>query len=168
MGSFTVRHRFPIAADAFWERIFFDEAFNKDFYLGELGFARYEMLEDETAADGSRKRVIETQPQADAPAAVRKIMGDGLIYLEKGHFDASTRRYRFQIETPKFGDKVQVSGEFWVEAAGEAACDRVCSMDVKVKMFGVGGLVESFIERQTKDSYERAASFTVSYLGRAA
>ncbi len=164
MGNFKVDHRFPISAEAYWDTLFFDEPFNKKFYLEELGFDRYEISDEVTEADGSRSRTIKSQPKSDMPAAVKKIIGDELVYLERGRFDAKTKRYRFDIEVPKFKDKVRIKGDFWVEPDGADACRRLCEMSVQVKMFGVGGLVEGFIERQTSESYDKAAEYTLRTL----
>ncbi len=164
MGTFKVDHRFPISAEAYWDTLFFDEAFNKKFYLEELGFERYEISDEVTEADGSRRRTIESKPKSDMPGAVKKIIGDDLVYLERGRFDAKTKRYIFDIEVPRFKDKVQIKGAFWVEPDGDEACRRICEMSVEVKMFGVGGLIEGFIERQTIESYDQAAQYTLRTL----
>jgi hypothetical protein len=37
-------------------------------------------------------------------------------------------------------------------------------VDITVKIFGVGGAIESFIERTTRDSFEKAAIFTNEFI----
>ena len=57
-----------------------------------------------------------------------------------------------------------IGGTFWVEPRGDKKIERICECEVQVKIFGVGGVVESFIEKTTRESYEKTAAFTNRWL----
>ncbi len=119
--SFTVRHTFDIDPEGYWRDVFFDDDFNKNLYLRDLGFGRWDIIEPwHEEASGVKVRKIRTEPKADAPKAVKKVIGDSLTYVESGRFDPKTERYTFDIEPSKMADKVHISGEFWVEPRDEA------------------------------------------------
>ena len=78
------------------------------------------------------------------------------------HFTTTT--HSNTITTSKLPDKVKIGGEFWVEPRGEKKIERFCRCDIEVKIFGVGGAIEGFIEKTTRDSYEKAARFTNQFI----
>jgi hypothetical protein len=164
MGKFTIRHTFDCSADTFWEKIFKNDEFNKDLYLRHLKFNGYDILRSDEDADGTLHRKVRTEPKADAPAAVRKVLGDSLSYIEEGVFDPKAKRYRYTITPSTLADKTSIKGDFWVEPQGDARCERLCDIDLAVKIFGVGRIVEGFIEKTTRDSYDEAAKFTQQWI----
>ena len=45
------------------------------------------------------------------------------------------------------------------EDSDQGTCEQVFSLEAKVKIFGAGPVVERFIEKQTRDTQNRAAAF---------
>ncbi|MEM6962825.1 MAG: DUF2505 domain-containing protein [Myxococcota bacterium] len=162
MIEFTIHHTFGVDAGTFWDRTFMDPEFNRKLYLEHLGFVDYEVLEDTRAENGTLKRRVRGTPKAEAPKVIQKLVGDNTTYVEEGDYDGS--RYRFRILSGQLGDKIQISGEMWVDAKGEDACERCVRMSVQVNIFGVGKMVEGFVEKKTRESYDKGAEFTRSYL----
>jgi len=158
MGQFTCRHVFDTNVETYWDKIFFDEGYNLGLFREELGFG-YEVLELTKEADGTVRRKVRTTPKSDAPTAVKKLIGDGLSYLEEGRFDPVKRRWLYTITPSKLADKISIKGELWAEPKGDKL-ERIATLDLEVKIFGVGKIVESFIEKTTRDSYDKAAAFT--------
>lgn len=162
---FAVRHTFEgVDVDTFWKEVFFDDDFNRRLYLEELGFRDYELVEKRSEPNGVVTRKIRQTPKSDAPAVVKKLVGDSISYLEEGRFDPEKKRWRYTITPSKLADKIEIGGELWVEPKGAESVERICTVDLKVKIFGVGRAVEGFIEKQTKDSYDEAARFTQRYI----
>ncbi len=64
----------------------------------------------------------------------------------------------------KMADKLTVKGEYWVEPRGEKQLERIISCEINCSIFGLGGTVESFIEKQTRESYEIVARFTNEFI----
>jgi len=163
---FTVRHTFRgVDVDTFWEKIFFNAEFNEKLYKGQLGFTEYRVIEQNEDDKGVVTRKVHQTPKSDAPAVVKKLVGDSVSYTEEGRFDPASKRWRYTIKPSKMADKIRIGGEFWVEQRGEDSVERICTVDLEVKVFGVGKAVEGFIEKQTKDSYEQAAKFTQRFIG---
>ncbi|MEM9195703.1 MAG: DUF2505 domain-containing protein [Myxococcota bacterium] len=165
MGSFTVRHTFNCDVDTFWEKIFLDPEFNKELYLKELNFDGYDVLEERDEGDKLHRR-IRTAPRSEAPKAVKKVLGDSLSYVEEGFLDRAEKKYRYKVIPSTLADKSDIGGELWAEPRGEGKCERICRVNIKIKVFGVGKLVESFVEKTTADSYDQAAVFTNKFIER--
>lgn len=163
MSTFEIRHTLPITEEQFWQGTFFNEEFNRRLYLGTLGFDGYEALDIGTEAGGVQKRKVRVTLKVDAPGAIRKLVGDGVSYVESGKYDPATRRYRFRIEPSKLGDKLDISGDMWCEARGDKRIERIVRVEVNARIFGVGKVIEATIERNTRQSYDKAAQFTVAW-----
>ena len=69
-----------------------------------------------------------------------------------------------EAQASKLADKIDISGELWTEPNGEGKLDRCVTMNIKVKIFGVGKVVEGFIEKTTRESYDRATDYTNGWL----
>ena len=59
---------------------------------------------------------------------------------------------------------MRIGGKFWVEPRGDKRIERICEVDISVNIFGVGGIVEKFVESETRDSYEKATVFTNDWI----
>jgi len=162
--SFTIRHTFDTDLDTYWSKVFFDDEYNRRLYLEGLKFHSFEVIEKtgEPGKDFTRK--IRTEPNADAPAVVRKLIGDSLAYVESGRFDPKARRWSYTVTTSKLAEKIKINGDFWAEARGDKKVERFCTVNVDVSIFGVGRVVEGFIEKTTRESYDRAAVFTNTFI----
>ena len=156
---YTIKHTIETDVDTFW-KLFFDPEFNRTLFLDFLGFSTYRILDDKTEVDGTRTRRIECTPKVEMPAPVRKIFGEGVGYVEEGRYDPAQRRYTVQVRPNVGADKIRTSVEIWVEARGDKRCERMVAVENTVKAFGIGTLIEGFIEQQTRDMYARAADFT--------
>ncbi len=159
------QHDIACDADAFWDKIFFNKGFNDDLFLKELQFPEYKIIE-ENDSGSTHTRKIRVTPKQDAPAVVKKLVGDRFSYTEDGTFDRTSKRYRFRITTGALADKVKIAGEMWTESAGPDKLRRKVTMDVDVKIFGVGGLVEKFVADSTQESYRRSAAYTNVWLAK--
>src|SRR6185436_13653348 len=101
----------------------------------------------------------------DAPAPVRKIFGETTSMEEDGRFDPATRRWRFRMIPDRMADKIDITGETWLEERGPGRVERVSELSVGVRIFAVGGLVEQFIAKETETSNAKQAEFTRRYIG---
>jgi hypothetical protein len=162
--KFVCRNVFETDPETFWSKVFFDDEYNRGLYLKGLGFKSYEPIELKEEPDGTKRRRFRTEPQSDAPAVVKKLVGDSLSYVETGSFDPKTKVWTYKVETSKLGEKVRISGRYWVEARGPKTLERCCEVEIAVDVFGVGGIVEGFIESTTRDSYEKATAYTNQFL----
>lgn len=162
--KFVCRNVFETDPETFWTKVFFDDEYNRGLYLEGLGFKNYEQIELKEEADGSKRRRFRTEPKTEAPAVVKKLVGDSLTYMETGSFDPKSKVWTYKVETSKMGDKIRIGGRYWLEPRGPKTLERVCEIEITVDIFGVGGVVEGFIESTTRESYEKATAFTNKFL----
>ena len=160
--QFTVRHVFHTDLDTYWNEIFFSPDYNGRLYSEALGFKHFETVELTGEPGGPRTRVMRTEPAADAPAVVRKLIGDSLTYTETGRFDPQTAIWTYDIKLSKLTEKVSIHGRLYAEPVADGI-ERVAEINVEVRVFG-GGVVEKFIEKTTRDSYVKASKFTNDYI----
>jgi hypothetical protein len=160
-----LEHVFDTNVDTFWEKVFFDEEYNRRLYGPEaLKYKQWKLLSLDRKPDGGIARRALMEPPFEAPAVVKKLLGDGITYTEDGTFDPVAKRWRYKIIPSKLADKFTSEGEYWLEPRGDKQLLRICTVKLEVRVFGVGGAVEGFIEKQTKESYEVAARFTNGFI----
>ena len=161
---YTIRHTFNTDADTFWDKVFFDPEYNKALFQGHLGFKLYQVLTLDKAEDGSVHRRTECTPPVELPAAAKKLLGETMSYVEDGRFDPKTRRFTVDVQPKVAADKIKTRVVMWVEPAGDKRIDRFVEVDNTIKVFGVGGMLEGFVEKQTRANYDAAAAFTNKWI----
>ncbi len=159
-------HRIYTDVDTYWNDVFFNVAFTKHLYLDKLNFKSFELVRFDVQDDGSIRRIIRTEPRGEIPRHLRRFIGDSICYVEDGEFDARSRRWRFTLIPSHFADKVSITGEMKVIDRGNRVLDRVVNMEVRVNVMGMGRLIESFVGRLIRESYDSATAFTHDWLNR--
>lgn len=162
--KYTIRHTFNTDVDTFWGKLFFDPAYNETLFREHLGFSIYRVLELDQRPDGSVKRRVECAPKVEIPAVAKKVIGDSTSYVEEGVFDPKTKRFSVDVQPKMGGDRIKTHVTMWVEPRGEKKVERIVEVDNTVKVFGVGGVIEKFIEQQTRASYDASAGFTNQWI----
>jgi hypothetical protein len=166
MTHVRIAHRFDCDERTFWDRIFFDEAFNRDMYLKHLQFQNWQVLEQRETETTIARTVTVTPKVGDLPGAIKSLIGENLSYREIGTFDKQARRYKLDVVPNVLPDKVSVRGETWVEPIGATQCNRIFEAEVNVKVFGVGSIIEKRLIADLQLSYNAGAVFTAEYLKR--
>ena len=162
---FTVRHAYAMSPDDFWSKMFFDDAFNAELYEKALNFEKYEIVERIEPGDGQLIRSARIVPRLDMPAPIRRLVGGRVWYFERGRFDPETRSWETLLEVPALGDKLDVRTRMHLQPRANGGSDRVLDVQVRTRIFGIGKLVEGFLERAMRDSYRKAADFTNNWWG---
>lgn len=164
MPEVTLKHEIDTDEDTFWEKIVFSEEFNKKLYEGVLKFPGWKLL-DQKEDDGKiSRKVAVNPPTGDLSAPLKKVIGDRLSYTEEGTFDKKTKRYSFKVTPSTMADKTKVSGELWAEKIGDKKIRRMCRINVEVKVFMVGGMVEERIMKDLRSSYDDSTTATNDYI----
>ena len=164
MATVTLRHEFDCTEDTFWDEVVFGEEFNRRLYLDVLKFPGFKLLELRDEGTKRHRRVHIDPPLGNVPAPVKKVVGERLSYIETGTFDRATMRYPFVITPSTMADKTKTSGELHTEVLGDKKIARIARIDVEVKVFMIGKLVEDKILGDLKLSYDAAATFTREFL----
>lgn len=164
MTKLSLKHLFNTDQDTFWSKVFFDEEYNRRLYLEALGFRALDLLELKRNPDGSVDRRVRTTPKEEVPGILKKYIGGEFSYMEEGHFDPTKKRWTYRIAPSQMADKVHIGGEYWLEPRGDKQVERICTVDLEVKVPFIGAGIEAFIADQTKRSYELAHAFTNKFL----
>lgn len=167
--KFTIRHPYNIEPEPFWQDVFFDADYNEKLYREGLRFEAFDVLELTSPPDGRRARKVRVKPHLDAPAPIRKVIGDSVSYVEEGRLELGGPqgpRWVARVIPSTLAEKTQVHAEMWLERTGAGRSDRVASFDIEVKIFGIGGMFEKFLEKTMRDNYQKAAEYTNTWLAR--
>lgn len=160
----TLKHIFDTDEETFWPKVFFSADYNRRLYLEVLKYNRWELVDQHEEAGGVIVRTAIMDPAFDVPKLLKKAIGDNVAYTESGRYDPATKRWRYTITPNRMAERMTTRGEYWVESRGEKKIERICTVDLEAKIFGIGGMLESFIEKQTREAYETTARFTNQYI----
>ncbi|MFT5353484.1 MAG: hypothetical protein ACI9KE_000682 [Polyangiales bacterium] len=161
MRTFDVRHEIIVGSDRFWQLIHHETEFIRSLYVDFLDFG-YEVLEDNKET-GVRRTYI--TPKVVAPKAIIRVMGDTISFTEHGLLvEDDDYRYEFTVVPNKFADKIKISGAMRTNVISETSCERCVTFNVKCTIFGIGKLLEGFIQKEIQRSYNESADYTNTYL----
>src|SRR5439155_26181428 len=155
-------------AEAFWN-LFLDEKYMRELFLKVLEFKDFTLLE---LTPTSRK--IRAVPKVKLPAVIDKLVGDSFAYEEHGTLDRAKNEWTWRMVQPaKLDPKakpkkeiVSTRGTIRVAAAGEGQCRRTDDVTIEAHMFGVGGLIESTVEKEVRASWTKEFAFLADWLRR--
>lgn len=164
MESVRIEHTFECSEATFWDKIFLDEEYNRRLFIERLKFPVWRETKREERGGEIHRTVEVVPPLGDAPAALKKVIGDNAGYQERGVYDPAKRRYRIQIVPNTLADKLNVTGEMYTEALGDAKVKRIFRAEVTAKIFGIGGMFEKRIVSDLQRSYDASAKFTQTFI----
>lgn len=162
MTNFTLTHEIQCSTDTFW-RIFLDQEYNKKLYLEGLGFAGYDILEQRETAD-SVTRKVKGAPKMKAPGPIAKLIGPNFSYIEDGKLDRATGLWTWKVTPSAMAEKVRNEGKLRIEPIGSDRVRRIAEIVVEAKVFGIGGLIESTLEKQLREGWEASVPFMHKWL----
>lgn len=158
-----VRHALPLSQEDYWQTLYRSRPFIEGLYTAGLGGSDLQITAWSESPDGAFQRALSFTPKMQAPGPVKKVLGDAFRCNEEGHFDPSTRTWRFQYLSPAMGKKITVNG---TQTTGPHpdGCEVTCRLEVKVSIFGVGRLVEKTIAAQFEADMRAQANFIRRWL----
>jgi len=159
--KFRVEHVFSDISLADYEALFFDETFNTALCKA----VRLERTLVKRELEGGRlTRALRISPDREIPGPVAKVIGASKIeYTEHINYTYGSHKATWRTDSSILPDKVESSGALgFLERGGKVV--RWVEGDVKVKIFGLGGIVERFIVADVEKSYDNAADFTRRWL----
>jgi hypothetical protein len=156
--GYTVRHTIDTDVDSFW-KLFFDPELARALLKSIGNAATFEVSGERVDDQGMHHRRIDCTSNTELPDFVKKFVGDG-SYTELGRFDPTLKKYNAQC-IPKLGaDKFQTTFEISTSPLDNGArCERLTTVENKVKVFGIGGMIESLLERTQREADQKSADF---------
>lgn len=153
----------PCTIENFW-RVFLDADYDKALYLEELQFKDYKVLSWD---DKSRKlRLI---PRVNLPGPVANLFGDTFAYEQHSTLDRQAGVWSWKMVHPA-GSKsfLSTSGTIRIAAVGDAQCRRSDEVAIEAHVFGLGGLIESSVEKELRSSWAKEIAFFKRWLTKTA
>ena len=163
MAEVRIEHVYNCSEDTFWNKLFFDDAYNTGLFKEALQFPVYEKLKQDEDDKEIRRSINVVPKLGPMPGPLKAVIGEGLGYREDGVYDKKTRRYALVITPNKLADKVTVKGTLYTKAQGDK-CVRVFDCTVVAKIFGVGGMLEKRLIADMEESYKKGADFSNKWL----
>jgi hypothetical protein len=154
----SVTHTIDGPADAFWSR-YLDPAWIEQLHREALGSTSTEVVEQAGAyGAGEVRRTLRYGQEPDVPGPLRKLVGDEVVSTEEGTFDPAAERWTFTLTPGSLADKTTVTGAMITTPRDDGTTDLTFTMEAKVKIIGIGGVAEKFIERQAREGQERTVA----------
>jgi hypothetical protein len=156
----------PCSPERFWQ-VFLDETYTRAVFMDALQFKDFGVLElDETS------RKIRAVPRLKVPGVIEKLIGDSFAYEEHGTLDRARGLWTWRMVPPSNLDPtkkpkkeiVTTRGTVRVEPAGDGKCRRSDEVVVEAKIFGIGGLIESTVEKELRASWAKEFAFLTRWL----
>jgi hypothetical protein len=122
------------------------------------------VVEERSDEQGNLHRRINCWTKFEIPSIAQKLVGDGK-YAEVGFFDNIRKRYKAQYIPNMSSDKIRTDFEIYARPIGEGKqCERVIEVENTVKVFGIGGMLASVLERTQREVHQHSADFTNKWL----
>jgi hypothetical protein len=168
MKTSTASAALPCTPDTFWAS-FFDESYLRSLYLDELESRAFDVLD---ISDTSRTLLI--VPKMKLPAPVAKLIGDSFAYEEHGTLDRASGEWTWRMLQPANldpkskprKDAVTMHGTARIEPSGDGHCRRTDTFAIEAKIFGLGSLIESTIDKELQRARTKEYAFLTQWLGR--
>jgi hypothetical protein len=135
-----------------FRRVYYSEEFNQA-VADAVKLKERSQLEFVTLPDGKERRRVHVVPNVNLPAMVLKLLdGKPISYDEITVFDPQSRSATFHVESIA-NDAISVTGVIrFLEEGGNVKV--MFDGEAKVKVFGVGGLIEKYIVGEVKGRYD--------------
>ena len=149
-----------ISRDAY-EQLFLDDAFNVAM-KPIAGLKTREMLEKRQEG-GRLYRKIKVIPDRELPAIMKKLAHGDLVNTEDSWFDPVKHTLEWKSSMSVMTDKIKIGGliEF-LEAPGGVR--RRLTGEIKVSIFGVGGMIEKAVVDNIVETYAKITGFTQKWV----
>ncbi len=142
---------------AFWE-LYFDPEFVVRLHLQGLGSLSAEVLSQDGDLTSGLTRTLRYSQRPNMPGPVRKIFGEEIVSTEVSTFNPSTQMTTFELTPGTMADKTHIEGAIALSQEGDVTTETFM-LEAKVKIFGIGPVVERFIEAQAREIQEKSVAF---------
>jgi hypothetical protein len=153
----SLNYNWSCSPAAFWE-LYFDSEFAVRMHLEALGSTAAEVVAVEGDLSTGLVRTLTYSQKPNMPGPVRKIFGEEISTTEVSTFDPSTSTTTFKMTPATMADKTQLHGSIAVTDQGCTTAETFM-LEARVKIFGVGPVVERFIEHQARETQEKSVAF---------
>ena len=158
-----VTQRYRIGAETYWRELCLNLDYQERLYQGALNCFNMQVLELDGTYESGQKRRLRFQKRIDAPAAIRKLVGDTVTLDEVSQWDARARTWSFQMVQAALSDRLDIGGVIRLEEHADGVT-QLSQNIVTCRIFGIGGIVEHFVSKQSQEASADKAAFTRKYI----
>jgi len=161
MREFTLVQDIAGTVDEHW-RTFFDPAFEQ-VIVKAMKFRLYEVVardEDDSALTQKTRAV----PRWDIAAVLGKLFGASPGYVEEGRFDKAARIWRTSTIPDSLADKITCEMVMRMEPVDDTRSRRVLDFKIEARVRGLGGMVESSLEKNLRNGWRDSGEFISRYI----
>jgi hypothetical protein len=156
-------HVYQVSAETYWRETMLNIPFLTRLYTEQLGLRGIELVEQRGDYQRGIQRVLRMFKPIEAPGPVKKVLGDVMTIDEHSTFDPAAQTWSYRMAFSRLADRLFVRGTISL-APCERGVEETSDDELDFKMFGVSGLVEAFMARETKQSHVDRTMFTQRYL----
>ena len=137
---------------------YFDPESRKTRETEGVGSLSWDLIEN-TQEGGKRRIRAKFVEKLDAPAAIRKIFGETSAFEEDSVWREGSNVIDMDILPEKMAKKMSLKGRYIVDDQGDGTCKVTLEMEVKVKIFGLGGLIEKMATKEVPHTFGKDAKY---------
>jgi hypothetical protein len=153
----TLTYAWDCPPEEFW-KLYFDPEFVVRLHLEGLGSLSAEVIRQEGDLSSGIVRTLRYSQRPNMPGPVRKVFGEEIVSTEVSTFNPSTQMTTFELTPGTMADKTHIEGAIALTEAGGVTTESFM-LEAKVKIFGVGPIVERFIEALAKEIQENSVAY---------
>jgi len=158
----VARHTLEMPPGVYWKRCFLDAAYERELFLAELRYARFDSdnrtqpgtLGPHGTVELTSRRVVAEPGAHDVPFA--HVIGRALAYVEQGTLDQRKGVYMFGVRNLVLPDALTLRGAILVEATSYTRSVFVAEVDAEVSLLGIGDAIEKRLEHELRRSFRLA------------
>lgn len=137
---------------------FFNGESRSDREIKGAGAVSFNLLKSHT--DGEVwSHVAESIHPVNAAAPVKKIFGETTRLEEHATWRQGTNTIELSYVPEKMKDKISVKGSLEAQSTADGKTRITMDLDVKVKIFGVGGLVEKLVAKEFPEAFAKDCEY---------
>jgi hypothetical protein len=158
-----VLQRYRISAETYWRELCLNLDFQERLYGEALNCTNMQVVELDGTYETGQRRTLRFQKRIDAPLAIRKLVGDTVTLEEVSEWNARDRTWSFRMVQAALSDRLDIRGVIRVEDHAEGVTQTSRNI-VTCRIFGIGGLIEHFVAKSTKEASADKAAFARRYI----
>jgi hypothetical protein len=158
----SLEYGWDCTPEQFWA-LYFDRDFAVRLHLEALGSTSAEIVSQEGDLTNGLVRTLRYGQRPPMPGPVRKIFGEEVVTTEVSTYDSATSTTTFTMTPGTMADKTHIDGSI-AFAVNDGSTVETFTLEARVKIFGVGPVVERFVESQARAMQEKSVAFMRSEL----
>ncbi len=142
---------------------YFDPTGRERRMVNGCGGVSWELL-DKQEEGGQRRMRAAFVERLDAPKAVQKLFGETSRFEEESVWREGSDEIQVALIPDKMTDRMSLRGRYKVADPGDGTSRVTLEIEVKVKIFGVGGLVEKMAAKELPKTFAKDAEYFNAHL----